>query len=110
MAGAGIALVMIAVVGWLVARNALAALSDEARLDEQQVIDTVLAMDGVSDCHGVRSRGMPEAIYVDLHMLVSPQLSALAAHHLAHQVEARVMGRFPGVIEVVVHVEPATLH
>lgn len=110
LAGAAVALVMIAAAGWVVARDALAALSDQARLDEQLVIDTVISVDGVSSCHGVRSRGLPESIYVDLHMLVAPQLSTLEAHQLAHKVESAVMERFPGVIEVVVHVEPGTLH
>lgn len=108
--GASIAFVVLLGAGWVVVRGAWASLTDEARLEADAVAQTALAVPGVLGCHEVRSRGMPDSIHVDLHVQVRADLAVLQAHHLAHQVEGRVMQEHPGVVDVTVHVEPQTVH
>ncbi len=105
-AGAFLACGMILWAGWHVGRDALAALLDEVRIDEQALLTVVLAVPGVGGCHQIRSRGLPDHIHVDLHIQVDPEMSVFYSHKVAHAVEDTVIAKFPGVQEVAVHVEP----
>jgi len=98
--------VLIAFSAWEIVRNSAQVLCDAAVLDPQAVIPLVSDIPGINDCHMVRSRGRADAVYVDLHVTVSPAMTVREAHHLADKVEARLKGRLPGVVDVVVHVEP----
>jgi len=109
-AGASLAFVLTLGAGFIVGRDALAALTDEQRLDPEAVTAAALSVPGVLGCHQVRSRGMADNTHVDLHIEVEPQLSVLQAHLLAGLVEQAVQERFPGVDDVTVHVEPRMVH
>jgi len=60
----------------------------------------------VLEAHNVRSRGPLDDIHVDLHVLVDADTRLADAHHIGHLVEQRLRARFPGLTDVVVHVEP----
>lgn len=81
-------------------------LCDHIVLDAEQVRNVVSGIEGVRDCHMVRSRGRNDDIQVDLHVLVADQTNVKAAHALAHRVEDKIRERFGGVTDVVVHIEP----
>ena len=66
-----------------------------------------MAEPGVYEVHNVRSRGPDDDIHLDLHVLVSAATPLAEAHALGHRVESRLRQRWPGVSDVVVHVEPA---
>jgi cation diffusion facilitator family transporter len=110
VAGASVAFVLVLGAGFVVGRDALAALTDEQRLDPEAVAAAALGVEGVLGCHQIRSRGMADSTHVDLHIEVAPQLSVLQAHLLAGLVEQAVQERFPGVNDVTVHVEPRMVH
>jgi cation diffusion facilitator family transporter len=86
--------------------QSLYVLTDTSRLHPGIVEKVALEVQGVRECHAVRSRGFPDAIYMDFHILVDPQLTVAEAHEIAHQVERELTARFPGVTDLVVHVEP----
>jgi divalent metal cation (Fe/Co/Zn/Cd) transporter len=65
-----------------------------------------LEIDGVEDCHHIRTRGTVDNVYVDLHVHVKGDLSINEAHCLAHAVENQIKERVKGVKDVVVHLEP----
>jgi len=88
-------------------RGTLSTLSDERRLPPRDVERAALEEPGVREVHNVRSRGPNDDIHLDLHVLVDPALSLADAHLLGHRVEARLRARWPGVTDIVVHVEPA---
>jgi cation diffusion facilitator family transporter len=102
-------LVVVARVAWGIVKQAVGILSDTARLDPQKVAGITLEVPGVLSCRDVRSRGMEGTVYVDLKIEVDPQLTTADAHELADAVETRLHARFPEVVDVVVHVEPAHL-
>ena len=45
-------------------------------------------------------------MYCDLHLLVDPQMTVLAAHTLSDRLEAALKDAFPSIVEVLVHIEP----
>ncbi len=98
--------VLIALSAWEIVRDSAQVLCDAAVLDPQAVVPLVEDIPGVEDCHMVRSRGRSDAVYVDLHLSVDPQMTVGEAHLLAHIAECRLKGRLPGVVDVLVHVEP----
>ena len=100
--------VMILRSAWEVFKQASATLSDEARIPVGEVKAVVDAVPGAADCHKVRTRGTEGEVYMDLHILVDPDMSIRDAHAVADAVERAVCGRFDQVVDIVVHVEPDT--
>ena len=82
--------------------------SDEARIDAGQIAAAVNGVSGVRSCHHIRTRGMEGEVYADLHVLVDPQMTILAAHEVAEAVEVAIRQKFSQVQEVLVHLEPDT--
>ncbi|WP_303673819.1 cation diffusion facilitator family transporter [Vampirovibrio chlorellavorus] len=82
------------------------ALTDEAALDPNEISAVVLAVPGVLDCHKIRSRGMRDHVFIDLHIQVDPQLTVKEAHGISYRVESTLGEAFDGQVrEVLVHVE-----
>jgi cation diffusion facilitator family transporter len=84
-------------------------LADRAILDPKEVKKVVEAMPDVEDCHEIRSRGIERWAFVDLRIHVDPEVTLKRAHRISHEVEIRIREAFPGVVDVIVHVEPAGL-
>jgi cation diffusion facilitator family transporter len=84
----------------------LSALTDEAILNPEEIRKIVLSVPGVLDCHKIRSRGMSDHVFIDLHIQVDPTLTIKAAHAISYAVEEILESSFEGrVSEVLVHVE-----
>ncbi len=104
-------LVLVVLIGraaWNVFRDNIPVLIDAARLDPAGVVELARSVEGVSDVHRVRSRGMRRAVELDLHLEVAPEMSVVDAHNLAQQIEREVKVKFPEVSDVIIHVEPKT--
>ena len=98
--------VLVAVAGIRILIGTLSTLSDERRIPPEQVEAAALEEPGVLEAHNVRSRGPRDDIHLDLHILVDPRMAIAAAHAIGHRVEQRLRARWPGLTDVVVHVEP----
>lgn len=81
-------------------------LSDGVAIRTEEIEKVVLAIKGVKECHKVRSRGRPDDIHIDLHVLVDPDMHVHRAHHLSYAIENKIKRDFRGVTDVVVHMEP----
>ena len=103
----GIAGVILAVAFGILKRSS-DILSDKAVLDTREIETVVRRIPGVLDCHEIRTRGKTHKIYLDLHVLVAPEMSVRVSHHLANQVEYEIRQNIHGVQDVVVHIEPIT--
>jgi cation diffusion facilitator family transporter len=109
-ADAAAAIVIIALIlraGFHIVRGTLSTLSDERRIAPRLIEAAALEEPGVREAHNVRSRGPNDDIHVDLHILVEPTMGIADAHQVGHRVERRLRERWPGLTDVVVHVEPA---
>ncbi len=105
-----VVMVAILVTAISVFKQALATLSDEARLSEEEVVQVVCALSKVEDAHRIRTRGTEGEVYIDLHVLVNPQMTVESAHTLANEVEMQLFKHFPSVADVLVHIEPDDGH
>jgi cation diffusion facilitator family transporter len=107
VAAAGLIVLLILHAGYQVLKGTLSTLSDERRIDPREIQELAIQEDGVIEAHNVRTRGPDDDIHMDLHILVTPALAIADAHAIGHRVEQRMRLRWPGLSDVVVHVEPA---
>lgn len=96
----------IAFSGFEILRNSSAVLCDTAAIDVQAVENLVYRFPEVKKCHKIRTRGRSDDIYMDFHVLVEDRMPLVRSHDLTVKIEDAVKKEFPGVIDVVVHVEP----
>jgi cation diffusion facilitator family transporter len=99
--------VAIAYTAFSILRGVGRTLSDAARLPVDEVAAVVQSVEGVVECHEIRTRGPETRVSVDLHLLVAPDTTVIWGHGVAHHVETALRARFPQITDVVVHVEPA---
>lgn len=81
-------------------------LADKIVLNVKEIERVVMEIPGVNACHEIRNRGRRDDIHIDLHVLVDDQLSVEEAHHKSFLIEEKLKTRFPGVTDVIVHIEP----
>jgi cation diffusion facilitator family transporter len=101
---------LIGKMGLSVLKSAADVLTDTARIDPDEIRDVISEIDGVRGCHEIRTRGKEGAVNIDLHVLVDPDIKTHEAHEIAHIVEESLKERFPSIVDVVVHIEPYSLH
>lgn len=73
---------------------------------ENEVREIASKVDGVRGLHRCRVRKMGTEYYVDLDVLVNPQLPVVDGHAIAHRVQDAVIKANSRVARVFVHIEP----
>jgi len=81
-------------------------LVDTRIIHPEQIEQITLQVAGVKRCYNIRSRGRQDEIFIDLHASVPRSMNIEEAHRLSQEIENRVINSFPGVAEVIVHIEP----
>lgn len=81
-------------------------LCDRAVLEAERIEQIVRRIEGVKDCHEIRTRGSIDNVHVDLHVLVDEDMTVSDSHRLANLIERNIRGQVHGVRDVVVHIEP----
>lgn len=92
--------------GFAIARSVADILADRIVMDDDQLRRVALEVPGVLGCHHIRTRGTPDHIFLDMHIWMRPDLSLFDAHQLSHVVKDRLMDQFPGLHDVIIHIEP----
>ncbi len=84
----------------------VAALVDAAPAGmEDQIVQTVQALPGVTDCHNVRLRYSGAQLFVDIHVLLDGRQTLRQAHDLTEVIEQSIQRLVPDA-DVTVHPEP----
>jgi cation diffusion facilitator family transporter len=99
---------MVAKIGWGLARGAMSELVDTA-LDEAQVAEAkavIMAVDGVGSVHLLRTRTHGAEASADVHVQVSPHLSVSEGHMISQAVEDRLIQGVEAITDVTVHIDP----
>lgn len=99
---------MVAKIGWGLARGAMSELVDTA-LDETQVAEAkavIMAVDGVGSVHMLRTRTHGAEASADVHVQVSPHLSVSEGHMISQAVEDRLIQGVEAITDVTVHIDP----
>ncbi len=93
---------------WRIVRPALGELVDVGapREEREQVQRIAEATAGVRAVHKLRTRYSGSGLEVDLHVKVDPELSVREGHDISEDVKRRLIAEGPGVLDVVVHLEP----
>jgi cation diffusion facilitator family transporter len=75
--------------------------------DELETIQQAIAeVPEVHEWHHLRTRVVGRETFVDVHVLVDPELSIVDAHHVSTEVEAEVRRSCGKPVNMTVHVEP----
>jgi cation diffusion facilitator family transporter len=101
--------VAIAYAALTILRSVGRTLGDAARLPEADIAATAARVEGVLDCHSVRTRGSENCVFVDMHIEVAPDSTIERGHEIAHAVEAELRAKYSEIVDVVAHIEPATM-
>jgi cation diffusion facilitator family transporter len=105
-----VAAVIALFVAYLAVRVLVAAfhvLTDRAVIPPERLAPVVLSVPQVVACREIRTRGRPDAVYVDLVVHVDGDLTLRAAHEVADAIEAALATAHPEIVDVVVHLEPS---
>jgi cation diffusion facilitator family transporter len=106
--GALIISVFILKVSWDIMRPSLAELADRGASlkDCVQIEKVAMGVNGVKDVHAIRTRKCGESLYVDLHVLVDPEISVRLGHTISEDVKKALLKDGPRILDVVAHLEP----
>lgn len=77
---------------------------DRAVLD--QLVQAALRIDGVREVHDLRARYSGSQIFVEMHVVVDPNLSVREGHYIASAVRARLVNEVSDVTRVIIHIDP----
>lgn len=90
--------------GW----NSVKELIDTAINPEQiKTVEHILQnISGVKKIHQLRSRRMGHDIFIDVHVLVNPQIAVSEGHYIAQNVHYLLKKRIPAIKDVTVHIDP----
>lgn len=86
--------------------EATKTLTDSAVLNSEEVYEVVMSCEEVKECHKIRSRGREDQIFIDLHVLVIPDMQVSDAHALQHKIDNMLKSKFGNHISTIIHVEP----
>jgi cation diffusion facilitator family transporter len=99
---------MIALVGVRVILDCLNELTESA-VDEGTIesIKRIVNSDGqIRQWHKLRTKTVGREVFLDLHILVDPELNVAAAHEIAENLEKAIHEQITRPVNVIVHVEP----
>lgn len=82
-------------------------LSDKALVDIRKIKKIVESVNGVNSCHQIRTRGDEDHIFLDIHIIVDPNLFLKKVHAICHQIEDEVEKEIPEIKDIMIHPEPS---
>ena len=77
---------------------------DQATIE--QIKDVIKANGQIHQYHRLRTRTVGREVFLDLHILVDPNLSIAAAHEIADSLEKALQQQITRPVNITVHVEP----
>jgi cation diffusion facilitator family transporter len=81
----------------------------ETAIDEKTVEDIKQIVSGneqIRQWHRLRTRSVGREVFLDLHILVDPELNVAAAHEISETLESTLHEQIPRPVNIIVHVEP----
>lgn len=88
-------------------REKAGVLCDAAAIrNTEEIKAIVLKIEGVKNCHNIRSRGRLDDVYLDLHVQIEGHITLEESHKLSHIIGKEINKNFPNIVDVLVHMEP----
>lgn len=94
--------------GWVLVRDSIGGLMDEAPAPEiLERIRTLISAhaEGALEAHDLRTRQAGQKTFIDFHLVVPGELTVSDAHDICDNVEAALKADIPGSV-ITIHVEP----
>ena len=104
-----VALAVAALVAYMAAQilvRSFNVLTDLAPIAVVEIERIARSIPEVRGCRAARSRGDSGAVFVDLTILLEPELTLREAHEVADRVEDALQRQHPAIVDAVVHLEP----
>tara|TARA_R110002167_G_scaffold94177_7_gene251669 strand:+ start:5483 stop:6685 length:1203 start_codon:yes stop_codon:yes gene_type:complete len=99
--------VFVAKIGWDLSWKSLQELVDTAiPQDELDALSQeVQAVEGVIDVHSFKSRKMGAKTLLEMHLQVSPYISASEGHYIGDTAVLRLLKKFPSIGHIIFHID-----
>ncbi|WP_048120145.1 cation diffusion facilitator family transporter [Methanosarcina barkeri] len=94
--------------GYRIIKEGSRDLLDMSRIEEKEICDLVMGVEGVKGCHKIRTRGSMGDIKIDMHLLVQSDMTLEDAHLISHKVSKKLKSEYKDISDVVVHLEPSS--
>lgn len=91
---------------WRIIKDCTDVLVDSAAVSCDEVRELLMTVPEVRDVHKIRSRGMSDCVFIDLHAVVSPDENVCDMHALSHRLEEMLREHFGGGVQACIHIEP----
>jgi cation diffusion facilitator family transporter len=106
IAAIGVAL-MIAQIGWKLARQSVEELVDTAAEESYvtEIQQSIEGVEGVRGVHSLRTRRMGPDVLADIHLQVNPAISVSEGHHIGEWVSRTLLEEFTELNDVIVHID-----
>ena len=87
-------------------KSTINVLVDKAIIDDKDVISVLYTFKEIKTYHNIRSRGSENNIYIDMHIMVDPNMTVENAHKLSHDIEDKIRKIVNENAQVIIHIEP----
>jgi len=104
--------VMILIVAARIFFQGLDELSEHAASPEvvQKIRRTLASSRDIKGFHELRSRKIGGDVYLDVHILVDPDLTVQQGHDISHRIEDEIRAELKQPVNILVHIEPSNTH
>lgn len=90
---------------WEVIRENIPFLSDRVAIPAKEIMDIVMDVYGVLNCHSITSRGVVgQEIFIEMHLVVAPR-EIKAAYKIVEKVEHKLQEKY-GLVHATIQLEP----
>lgn len=87
-------------------KESVGILLDKAMIGEEKIIEILNTFSEIKNIHNIRSRGVENDIYVDMHIMIDANTSTEDAHKLSHNIEREIKNNINSNCQVIIHIEP----
>lgn len=87
-------------------KESIGILLDKAMIGEEKIIEILNTFSEIKNIHNIRSRGVENDIYVDMHIMIDANTSTEDAHKLSHSIEREIKNNINSNCQVIIHIEP----
>ncbi|MDO5851836.1 MAG: cation transporter dimerization domain-containing protein, partial [Methanobacteriaceae archaeon] len=87
-------------------RSNVNILLDTNIIPDNEIKEKLDDIEGVLNVHNIRTRGNQSHIIVDMHIIVSDELTIKEAHDITHKCEDKLKYEYQTINEVLIHTEP----
>lgn len=91
---------------WEVIKENIPFLSDRVAIPAKEIMEIVMNVYGVLNCHSITSRGVvDQEVFIEMHLVVAPR-EIDAAYEIVEKVENKLQEKYNGQVHVTIQLEP----